>query len=270
MFARGLSTRYLPRIVSRRVEIPIRSSSSSQSSGQAPKKSNGKILVGFAAAAVAATFLYLRYIESKPASQKKRPVFSDREMSVVFVLGGPGLGKGTQCKRLVQDKGFVHLSAGDLLREEEKRVGSKYGELIAKCIKEGTIVPQEVTVALLERSIGNAYKNGKTRFLIDGFPRKMDQAHTFEETIVKSAFTLFFECPELVMLKRLLERGKTSGRADDNIESIKKRFGTFFDTSMPVVDYYGSQGKVVKLRCDESVDVVYGHVVEAFNSRGIN
>lgn len=233
----------------------------------------GPALLAVGILALGSTLFATVYSKEEPQSAlepKAGPAFSSDDVKVIFVLGGPGSGKGTQCGRLVKDKGFVHLSAGDLLRAEQNREGSKYGELIAKCIKEGSIVPQEVTVALLKLAISENYKKGNARFLVDGFPRKMDQAITFEDEIVKSAFTLFFECPEQVMLDRLLERGKTSGRADDNIESIKKRFRTFLDTSMPVVDYFAKQGKVVKLRCDEPVDVVSGHVKEALKGKGIN
>ncbi|KAF3988636.1 hypothetical protein FT663_01983 [Candidozyma haemuli var. vulneris] len=210
--------------------------------------------------------------ETKSKDEKKAaaPAFSDKDVSVIFVLGGPGSGKGTQCGKLVEEKGFVHLSAGDLLRAEQVREGSSDGALIAKCIREGTIVPQEVTVRLLRNAVSDNVAQGNNKFLVDGFPRKMDQALTFEDEIVKSAFTLFFECKEQVMLDRLLERGKTSGRADDNIESIKKRFRTFIETSMPVVDYFDKQGKVVKLSCDQPVDVVFGKVKEALVNRGIN
>lgn len=94
------------------------------------------------------------------------------------------LGKGTQCARLVEDYSFVHLSAGDLLRAEQNREGSQYGKLIADYIKTGQIVPQEVTIKLLENAMKEAVeKENKTRFLIDGFPRKMDQALKFEETV---------------------------------------------------------------------------------------
>src|SRR5437763_8643303 len=72
---------------------------------------------------------------------------------VIFVLGGPGAGKGTQCAKLVADYGFKHLSAGDLLREEQDRPGSEFGEMIKTYIKEGTIVPMEVTVQLLENAM---------------------------------------------------------------------------------------------------------------------
>ncbi|SGZ50264.1 CIC11C00000000787 [Sungouiella intermedia] len=237
-----------------------------------PQISRGKILAALGALAIGSTIFASVYNREAPVAAvepKKGPAFSDKDVSVIFVLGGPGSGKGTQCAKLVADHGFVHLSAGDLLRAEQNREGSKYGELISDCIKEGTIVPQEVTVALLEQAIRENHQKGQNKFLVDGFPRKMDQAITFEDQIVKSKFTLFFECAEGVMLKRLLERGKTSGRTDDNIESIKKRFRTFVDTSMPVVDYFAEQGKVIKLQCDEPVDVVYGHVQEAMKQKGI-
>lgn len=246
----------------------------------APPPINGarnKILLALGVLALGSSVAASVYSKEEPVSavepasvlETKKAALSPKDVSVIFVLGGPGSGKGTQCGKLVAEKGFVHLSAGDLLRAEQNREGSKYGELIAQYIKEGTIVPQEITVALLEQAIRTEHSKGNKRFLVDGFPRKMDQAITFEEEIVPSTLTLFFECPEQVMLERLLERGKTSGRADDNIESIKKRFRTFVETSMPVVDYFDKQGKVVKLRCDESVDTVSAHVKEALVERGI-
>lgn len=238
-----------------------------------PKGGKGKLLLAVGAFAIGSTIFAANYNKETPKSAIDTPIsspaFSSDKVSVIFVLGGPGSGKGTQCAKLVKDHGFIHLSAGDLLRDEQKRKGSKHGELIAKCLREGTIVPQEVTLALLEQAIKENYNKGSTRFLIDGFPRKMDQALSFERDIAKSSFTLFFECPEQVMLERLLERGKTSGRTDDNIESIKKRFATFIQTSMPVVDYFEKQGRVVKLNCNQPVDEVYAQVKDALKSRSV-
>src|ERR1700742_4758017 len=85
----------------------------------------------------------------------------------------------------------------------------------------------------------------------------MDQALKFEEAVCVSKFTLFFDCPEEVLEERLLNRGKTSGRSDDNAESIKKRFKTFEETSMPVVEYYEKEGKVVKVDATPSPEKVY-------------
>ena len=98
----------------------------------------------------------------------------------------------------------------------------------------------------------------------------MDQALKFEEVVCPSNFTLFFDCPEEVMQERLINRGKTSGRADDNAESIKKRFKTFVETSMPVVDYFEKEGKVVKIQATGAPDEVYAMVKKAMAERGFH
>lgn len=201
------------------------------------------------------------------APEKSTPTFSPDETSVLYVLGGPGAGKGTQCANLVRDYGFTHLSAGDLLRAEQDREGSEFGGMIKEYIADGKIVPMEVTVQLLENAMMDKDK-GKGRFLIDGFPRKMDQAIRFEEAVCPSKFTLFFDCPEDVMTERLINRGKTSGRADDNAESIKKRFKTFVETSMPVVDYFEKENKVVKIKAVKSPDEIYKEVTTRMGERG--
>jgi len=203
--------------------------------------------------------------------------FDHTKVKIIFVLGGPGVGKGTQCANLVRDYGFVHLSAGDLLRAEQHREGSQYGDLIREHIRGGTIVPMEVTIKLLENAIGEALKqphegqtgweDGRGRFLVDGFPRKMDQALKFDEDVCLSAYVLFFSLTEEVMLRRLVERGKTSGREDDNEESIKKRFRTFEETSMPVVDYYRKQNKVVEIDASPSIAEVYENVKKAVDQQ---
>ena len=115
------------------------------------------------------------------APHKSTPEFSPDQTSVVYVLGGPGAGKGTQCANLVRDYGFTHLSAGDLLRTEQDREGSEFGSMIKEYIKEGTIVPMEVTVQLLENAIKDN-NGGKGRFLIDGTCLRLlsSQLHTHQ------------------------------------------------------------------------------------------
>src|SRR6201996_4911431 len=97
-------------------------------------------------------------ISRLPAPNREKPLLSPSEATVIFVLGGPGSGKGTQCARLVKDFKFKHLSAGDLLREEQNRAGSEFGDLIAEYIRDGKIVPMEVTIQLLENAILAAQK----------------------------------------------------------------------------------------------------------------
>jgi UMP-CMP kinase len=170
---------------------------------------------------------------------------------VIFVLGGPGAGKGTQCANLVKDYSFTHLAAGDCLRAERNRKDSPYGDLINSYIEKGQIVPMEITIALLHQEMVKAKTK---RFLIDGFPRKMDQAIKFEEIVCGCNFVLYYECPEEELLKRLLKRGESSGRVDDNIDSIKLRFQTFKETSFPVIEFYEQQGKVRKVLLINKID----------------
>ncbi|KAI9714465.1 MAG: hypothetical protein M1820_000426 [Bogoriella megaspora] len=204
-----------------------------------------------------------------PPPTRSKPLFSDAKTTVIFVLGGPGAGKGTQCANLVRDYGFKHLSAGDLLREEQDREGSEFGQMIKDFIKDGKIVPKEVTIQLVENRMVEAEKENKTRFLIDGFPRQMDQALAFEEKVCRSKLTLFFDCPEEEMQRRLLDRGKTSGRSDDNLESIKKRFRTFVETSMPVVDMFDQEGRVVKVNAAQTPEAVYEETRSKLKERGV-
>lgn len=209
--------------------------------------------------------------EAPLGSANLTPAFDPEKVTVVYILGGPGSGKGTQSANLVRDYGFVHLSAGDLLREEQDTEGSQYGDLIKDYIKEGLIVPMEITVKLLENAMrAKMGSDGTGKFLIDGFPRKMDQAIFFEQSVCPSKCTLFLDAPEDVMRERLLDRGKTSGRSDDNEESIIKRFRTFVETSMPVVDMFEKEGKVVQASAVGSVQEVYEALVEGLAKIGIS
>jgi UMP-CMP kinase len=104
---------------------------------------------------------------------------SHEKPTVIFVLGGPGAGKGTQCANIVKTYNFLHLSAGDLLRAEMNS-GSQYGEMIATMIKEGKIVPSEVTVRLLDQAMN---KSGQSKFLIDGFPRNAENNSSWEKEV---------------------------------------------------------------------------------------
>uniref|UniRef100_A0A7N0RFJ6 UMP-CMP kinase n=1 Tax=Kalanchoe fedtschenkoi TaxID=63787 RepID=A0A7N0RFJ6_KALFE len=185
-----------------------------------------------------------------------------KKVKVVFVLGGPGSGKGTQCANIVEHFGYTHLSAGDLLRAEIKS-GSENGTMIQNMIKEGKIVPSEVTIKLLQKAM---QESGNDKFLIDGFPRNEENRAAFEDvTKIEPEFVLFFECPEEEMERRLLSRNQ--GREDDNIETIRKRFRVFLESSLPVVEYYDSKGKVKKIDAAKPVGEVFEAVKVIFSKQ---
>ncbi|XP_020147380.1 UMP-CMP kinase 4 isoform X1 [Aegilops tauschii subsp. strangulata] len=190
-------------------------------------------------------------------------ILGGKKVAVVFVLGGPGSGKGTQCSNIVEHFGFTHLSAGELLRSEIKS-GSENGTMIDSIIKEGKIVPSEITVKLLQEAM---IKSENDKFLIDGFPRNQENRLSFENVIkISPEFVLFFDCSEEELVRRLL--GRNQGRADDNIETIRKRFRVFEESSLPVVQYYDSKGKVKKINAAKPIPEVFEDVKTIFQSYG--
>lgn len=190
---------------------------------------------------------------------------AQEKYNVVFVLGPPGSGKGTQCQRISDKYGYVHLSAGDLLRAERQRQGSTYGEMIETHITNGTIVPVEVTCALLENAMKAS--GDAAGFLIDGFPRNEDNNEGWNKQMsskVDLKFVLFIECATEVCLQRCLSRGQ--GRTDDNEESLKKRIVTYNTQTMPIVNIYEALGKVRKADGTQGPDKVFEQVSSFFDA----
>jgi len=205
-----------------------------------------------ATAPVIATYAAAGLVTRIDASAGPDEVFAQMSAAlaptIVFVLGGPGSGKGTQCARIRHEFGFTHLSAGDLLRAEVAR-NSADGAMIRRMISQGQIVPVDVTLGLLKRAM---LASGNSRFLIDGYPRAMDQVAPFEEQVGAASFVLFFDASEAAMRARMAGRG----RADDNEDAIAKRLRTFRQTSLPVVQAFARLGKVVRISADGSLDDV--------------
>ena len=146
---------------------------------------------------------------------------------------------------------------------EERQSGSGLADLINECIREGKIVPAEITVGLLKTAME---KSGSTKFLVDGFPRDMDNLRCWESIMTEARvqFLLFLDCSEEVMKERLLERGKTSGRADDNLESIIKRFRTYEELTRPIINHFDSLGLVRKVDSTNDPDTVFADVSKHF------
>ncbi|CAI9095506.1 OLC1v1031473C11 [Oldenlandia corymbosa var. corymbosa] len=130
-----------------------------------------------------------------------------KQIKVVFVMGGPGSGKGTQCSKIVQEFGYTHLSAGDLLRDEVKS-GSENGAMIHDLMNEGKLVASDVIVRLIVKAI---QETDNDKFLLDGFPRNEDNLKAFENlTKIEPDFVLYLDCPEEEMIKRVLSRNQVS------------------------------------------------------------
>ena len=157
-----------------------------------------------------------------------------------IILGGaPGSGKGTLSDIIVRNYGLQHLSTGDVLRAEIAS-GSKLGQEINDIISLGNLIPDEQMIELLKNYI-NSLPQGCRGVIFDGFPLTVEQAHALTAMLDEhqmDAYMLDLYAEEDVIIERLLNRGKISGRADDNLETIKKRLRIYNETTRPISDYY--------------------------------
>lgn len=201
----------------------------------------------------------------------KKPADAEPRFRVVFVLGGPGSGKGTMCAKVVAKYGWVHLSAGDLLRAERKDPASRHGALINDYIREGRIVPVAITLALLRAAMDAA---GARDFLVDGFPRSADNLSGWEGAMTDCADVaalLYLETTEDVMRDRILRRSAetvaagAAARTDDNVEAIAKRFRTYHEATMPIIKIYEDRGKVHRVDSTPPPDAVFANVCALFD-----
>ena len=185
----------------------------------------------------------------------------------LILFGPPGSGKGTQSDRLVEKYGLIHLSTGNLLREE---IANKtpLGIEAKKFIDHGQLVPDEVVIAMVD-SFFDKHKNANG-FLFDGFPRTVAQAQALDKLLsfkkTDIAAVLALDVTEAELINRLLNRGKTSGRTDDIDENvIKKRFAVYTSETSPVADYYKKARKFKSIQGEGSVDEINAALRQAID-----
>ncbi|MCI6823283.1 MAG: adenylate kinase [Bacteroidales bacterium] len=166
-------------------------------------------------------------------------------MKNLVIFGAPGSGKGTQSDLLVAKYGFRHISTGDVLRAEIKQ-GTELGRTAQQFIDKGQLIPDELMIEIL----ANVYDSlcPCEGVIFDGFPRTIPQAEALKKMLAERgtevSAVLQLEVPEEMLTERLLNRGKTSGRADDNAETIRKRLEVYHSQTAPLAAWYAAEGKL--------------------------
>ncbi len=176
----------------------------------------------------------------------------------LVLFGPPGSGKGTQSASIIQQYGLTHISTGDILRSEVS-TGTPLGVEAKKFMDAGALVPDEVVIGMIGSKLDeNTEAKG---FIFDGFPRTVAQAEALDKLLefkkAPISLVLSLEVPENELITRLVNRGKESGRSDDNEETAKKRFQEYLAKTEPVSNYYLQQEKLVAVQGVGSVDEIF-------------
>ena len=191
----------------------------------------------------------------------------------LVLFGPPGAGKGTQSENIIKKYNLTHISTGDLFRKHLGE-GTDLGKLAQKYMDEGNLVPDEVVIGMVDDKIKST--TDASGFIFDGFPRTVPQAEALDKLLegkgAHIAGMIALDVPEEELKKRLLERGKTSGRVDDqNEEKINNRISVYQRETLPVAEYYESQGKYNKVKGVGSIEEIFAAisgVIDTFQVKG--
>ena len=188
----------------------------------------------------------------------------------LILFGPPGSGKGTQSEKLIEKYGLIHLSTGNLLREEIANQ-TDLGQAAKSFMDKGQLVPDAVVLGMIACALdNNVHANG---FLFDGFPRTVAQAEGLDKMLEERgqsiSLVLALEVSEEELVQRLVNRGKTSGRSDDNEEVIRARIVEYENKTAAVADHYAKLDKVVNVKGEGSVDEIFDMLCRQISTRSV-
>lgn len=184
----------------------------------------------------------------------------------IVIFGAPGSGKGTQSERIVEKYGINHISTGDVLRAEIKN-GTELGKTAKGYIDQGQLIPDELMIDILA-SVFDSFKDSKG-VIFDGFPRTIAQAEALKKMLAERgqdvSVMVDLEVPEDELMVRLIKRGKDSGRADDNEETIKKRLHVYHSQTSPLIDWYKNEKKYQHINGLGTMEGIFAEICEAID-----
>ncbi|SKB52336.1 Adenylate kinase [Sphingobacterium nematocida] len=185
----------------------------------------------------------------------------------LVLFGPPGAGKGTQSEKLISKYNLVHISTGDLFRAHIKNQ-TDLGKQVSQMIAEGNLVPDSITIAMLEEEIK---KNPEAKgFIFDGFPRTVAQAEALDQFLVdnNSAISgvIALDVNEEELTQRIAKRQEISGRADDAADKLKKRIEEYFGKTIHVLPYYEAQNKLSKVNGIGDIDTIFSELSQVIDS----
>ncbi len=190
----------------------------------------------------------------------------------LVIFGAPGSGKGTQSELLEKEYGLLHISTGEVLRNHIA-AGTKLGIIADSYISKGQLIPDELMVKILSDLLAKDERSRKG-VIFDGFPRTIDQAKSLKKMLESHGAMVHavigLEVKDEELIERLLKRGIDSGRADDNLETIKQRLHVYHSQTQPLEDYYKSEGKYHSIVGSGSIEEIFSSIKESLFKAGIS
>lgn len=189
-------------------------------------------------------------------------------MKNIIICGAPGSGKGTQSDLIIKKYNLKHLSTGDLLRKEIAD-GTELGKSAQTYISAGQLVPDDVIIGMIAHKLDTLDKNAVSGIILDGFPRTLAQAEALEKMLEERGeqtdVLIDLDVKEEELINRLLLRGQTSGRSDDNLETIQKRLNVYYTQTRPVSEYYKGKGKYAAIHGMGTIEEIFGRISEVLD-----
>lgn len=187
----------------------------------------------------------------------------------IVLFGAPGSGKGTQSAKLIDEYGLYHISTGELLRDHIKR-GTDLGKTADQYISKGQLIPDQLMIDILD-DVLDREAGDKKGVVFDGFPRTIPQAEALKKLLRKRGTDLHavigLEVPEDELVNRMLARGKETGRADDNIDTIKNRLDVYHNQTLPLRDYYVNEDKYLAINGSGIVDEIFDDIARQLKDK---
>ncbi len=186
----------------------------------------------------------------------------------VVIFGAPGSGKGTQSERIINEDGLYHISTGEVLRDHIAR-GTDLGVIADSYISKGQLIPDDLMVKVLAHVLDSHPGETANGVIFDGFPRTIPQAQALNAMLAERNAAVDavvgLEVEENDLIDRMLRRGRESGRADDNIDTIKKRLDVYHTQTSPLKEYYKNEGKYHAINGNGDVENIFGDIKKSLS-----